>query len=170
VRLLEEPKSIILNSQWLLVEKLQVENSCSKIINTVRSMPLNYNIVETPFSIYVTLRKSLAKNATTAFENIKSKSSDDNVKKLEKANQSLNANLEDAILKLEDNSKTIYELNEKVDILLAKLELSEQISDKKNAVDVVKDSEIEALNIGNKRLVNENKALKVDLKEVAKRL
>ena len=32
----------------------------------------------------------------------------------------------------------------------------------------MKDSEIEALNIGNKRLVNENKALKVDLKEVTK--
>ena len=100
-------------------------------MNTVSSLPLNYNIVETPFSIYVTLRKSLAKNATTAFENVKSKSSDDKVKKLEKANQSLNANLEDAILELEDNSKTIYELNEKVDILLAKLELSEQISDRR---------------------------------------
>ena len=51
--------------------------------------------------------------------------------KLEKVNQSLNANLEEAILELEENSKTIFELNEKVDILLEKLEISEHISDKR---------------------------------------
>ena len=31
-----------------LAKKLKVEHSCSQITNTVRSMPLNYNIVETP--------------------------------------------------------------------------------------------------------------------------
>ena len=86
------------------------------------------------------LRKSLAKNASTAVKNVKSESSDDKVKILQKINQSLNANLEEAILEAEENSKTIYELNEKADILLEKLELSEQISEKKNAMDVVKDS------------------------------
>ena len=35
-------------------------------------------------------------------------------------------------------------------------------------MDLVKDSEIEAIKIGNKRLVDGNKALKADLKEVAK--
>ena len=123
-----------------LAKKLKVEHSCSQITNTVRSMPLNYNIVETPFSNYVNLRKSLAKNASTAVKNVKSESSDDKVKILQKINQSLNANLEEAILEAEENSKTIYELNEKADILLEKLELSEQISEKKNAMDVVKDS------------------------------
>ena len=93
-----------------------------------------------PLSIYVNLRKSLAKNASTAVKNVKSESSDDKVKILQKINQSLNANLEEAILEAEENSKTIYELNEKADILLEKLELSEQISEKKNAMDVVKDS------------------------------
>ena len=61
-------------------------------------------------------------------------------------------------------------MNKKVDILLEKLELSEQISEKKNATDVVKDSEIESLKIRNKRLVDDNKTLKADLKEVAKDL
>ena len=109
-------------------------------MKTIKSLPLNYNIVETPFSIYVNLRKSLAKNASTAVKNVKSESSDDKVKILQKINQSLNANLEEAILEAEENSKTIYELKEKADILLEKLELSEQISEKKNAMDVVKDS------------------------------
>ena len=78
--------------------------------------------------------KSLAKNTFTALENVKSESTDDKVKKMEKVNQSLNANLEEAILELEENSKTIYELNKKVDILLEKLELSEQISENKSAL------------------------------------
>ena len=51
-----------------------------------------------------------------------------------------------------------------------KFELSEQISEIKNAMDVVKNSKIETLKIVNKRLVDENKALKADLKEVAKEL
>ena len=37
-------------------------------------------------------------------------------------------------------------------------------------MDLVKDSEIEAIEIGNKRLVDDNKTLKADLKEVAKDL
>ena len=51
----------------------------------------------------------------------KSENSDDKVKKLEKFNHSLNANLEEAILELKDKSKTIYELNKKTDILLDEL-------------------------------------------------
>ena len=60
-------------------------------------------------------------NASIPFENVKSENSDDKVKKLEKFNHSLNANLEEAILELKDKSKTIYELNEKTDILLGEL-------------------------------------------------
>ena len=59
-------------------------------------------------------------------------------------------------------------MNEKVDILSEKLEVSEHISDKQNALNLVKDAEIEALKIGNKRLVDDNKTLKANLKEVAK--
>jgi hypothetical protein len=84
----------------------------------------------------VTLRNSLTKIDTKSFE--KSEDSDDKVKKLEIVNQSLNANLEEAILKLEDHYNTFFELNEKFHLLLEKLGFIEQISDKNNAVDVVK--------------------------------
>ena len=152
-----------------LTQNLQVEHSCSLIINTIRSLPLNFNIVETPYSLYVTLRKSLVKNSK-AFANVKSESSEDKVNKLEKMNQSLNANLEEAVLECEEKTEIIDELKDKVDILLEKLEKSEQAIDKMHAANAVKESEIKAHNIENKNLVAENKTMKSDLKGVSKDL
>ena len=152
-----------------LAKNLQVEHFCNLVTNTVRSMPLNYSIQETPFSIYVTVRKSLSKNASDIV-NMKSESTDEKIKKLERVNQSLIDNLEEAVLESEEKSNTILELKEKVDILLEKLEVSDQIRDKINAVNALKDSEIEALTAGNKKLTTENKALKVDLEKVSEEL
>ena len=39
----------------------QIENSCTKIIQTIKSSSLNFTAQETPFSLYVTIRKSLVK-------------------------------------------------------------------------------------------------------------
>ena len=61
-------------------------------------MPLNFNVVETPYFIYVTLRKSLIQN-TTAFK--KSESPDDKDDHI-KMNQTLNAKLEEALLECEE--------------------------------------------------------------------
>ena len=73
---------------------LLVEQSYSNIIITVRSMPLNYNIVETPFSIYLTVRKSLIKSAQISAtpETLVEK-----FKKMEEANQILKTDVEEAL-------------------------------------------------------------------------
>ena len=73
---------------------LLVEQSYSNIISTVRSMPLNYNIVETPFSMYLTVRKSLIKSAQISAtpETLVEK-----FKKMEEANQILKTDVEEAL-------------------------------------------------------------------------
>ena len=43
----------------------QVINSCQLILETVRSSNINFMIQETPYSIYLTLRKSAAKSQTS---------------------------------------------------------------------------------------------------------
>ena len=39
-----------------------LEKSCNMILNSVRNSCLNFSIQETPFSLYLTVRKSLARN------------------------------------------------------------------------------------------------------------
>ena len=43
---------------------LSVKNSCDLIVNSVRDSFLNFSLQETPFSIYLTIRKSFARPKT----------------------------------------------------------------------------------------------------------
>ena len=72
---------------------LLVEDSCNNIINTVRSMPLNYSILETTFSIYLTVRKSLVKSAPGS---VNSETKDEKVK--------MQADLEESVIESEEKS------------------------------------------------------------------
>ena len=94
---------------------LLVEQSYSNIISTVRSMPLNYNIVETPISMYLTVRKSLIKSAqiSASPETLVEK-----FKKLEEANQILKTDVEEAVNESEEKSKRVSQLEERIKGLL----------------------------------------------------
>ena len=92
------------NCQNLKKSQIQITNmydhhlkSCSLVMDTVRSLPLNYNIVKTPYSIYLTLSKSLLKN-TQCLEISKAINHDEKVRKLEEANQSLYSSLKKLLL------------------------------------------------------------------------
>ena len=69
-----------------------VEKSCSIIMNTVKAIPLNYNITETPYSIYLILRKSLVMS-TEGFEGLQIVNQDLRIRRLEEANSNLSADL-----------------------------------------------------------------------------
>jgi hypothetical protein len=73
-------------------------------------MPLNYSIVETPYSLYVTLRKSLLKSAQN-LESLKLKNQDEKVRKLEQVIDALHMNLEEAVVEVEEKAKTIRDLS-----------------------------------------------------------
>ena len=144
-----------------------VKQACDIITTTVKSLPLNYNITETPFSIYLTLRKSLVKNIQS-LENSKLENPEEKIKKLEKVINTLNVNLEDAVLECEENAKTICELEEKVEILCTKLEKSEEKHGKSDIKLKIKDTDILTMKEKNKTLVAENTDLKKELNHLIK--
>ena len=147
-----------------------VETSCSHIMKTIKSLPLNYNIVETPYSIYLTLRKSLLKGAQS-FEIPEVVKQDEKVTNLDKANAYLSASLEEAVIDSEEKANTIYKLEETVQNLLEKLENSEKINLKEHEeLKTLKDEEIDNVKVKNKNLVSENKTLRKDLKNLTKEL
>ena len=143
-----------------------VEKSCNIIITTVRSLPLNFSITETPFSMYLTVRKSLVKNAH-GLETLNLEQKDDRVQLLKESNQNLKDNLEEAVIECEEY---ISELEEKNKVLLDKLELSEKKIIELEKINALKEVEVEPTKARNNLLVTENKALKADVKELSKEL
>ena len=109
------------------------EESCQGIINSIRSSCLNFSFQETPYSIYITVRKSFSKSAKSQgspeifFSQTNKAESDQQdfiqskIKMLESANQILTQNFEDSVLELEavTRDKKISEV--KVETLNAKL-------------------------------------------------
>ena len=81
---------------------LNIKNACSQLINCVRDTPLNFSIQETPYSIYITVRKTLTRNSSYIDQN---------------ADQYLSHSEEDSEIK----SKTLKEENR---ILATKFEKS----------------------------------------------
>ena len=110
-----------------------IENSCQKIINSVRSFSLNFTFQETPFSIYFSVRKSLNKSLNQslnldicpnghieAVHLVKSEKDklQSKIEALENANANLQRNYEESIDEAESiiNQKNILEeiLNDKL--------------------------------------------------------
>ena len=82
----------------------------------------------------------------------------------------LNVNLEEAVLECEENGKTICELKEKVEILSTKLEKSEEKNEKSGIKVNIKETEILAIKEKNKLLVKENKDLRKEINHLSKTL
>ena len=114
---------------------LQNENSYISILNSIRSSSYNYSIKETPYSIYLTLRKSIRNppnndlycqvpldqaaaelNPENEIEKVKRK-----LKSLEHSNQALTRDLEEYSNDNEVKQKTIKHLTSKLEILHTKL-------------------------------------------------
>ena len=73
-----------------------VQQSCESVLTNLRSSSLNYSVLETPFSLYLTVRKSLQKsyvatpkNVVEALEEAKVSKQNERVTFLEKANDEL---------------------------------------------------------------------------------
>ena len=49
---------------------LNIKNSCEHIISSVRESQLNYSMQETPYSLYLTVRKTFARSSTAFGQNL----------------------------------------------------------------------------------------------------
>ena len=100
--------------------KLSVKNSCDSILKSVRKSCLNFSMQETPFSIYITVRKSLLK-VNSAIEESPDESEDLDKANLklklestEEENKLLHQNLEKLTREIKDNKSTVLQYNRKI--------------------------------------------------------
>ena len=117
-----------------------LQNQCNLILQNVRSCGLNYNCQETPFSIYITLRKSLVTyKSTLAPPEVKpdpelySQSPDkcdfnhkyeklaESYNSLQKAYDTLKDDFEDAVNECEHKNKIIFEQNQRMQSFESKI-------------------------------------------------
>ena len=58
----------------LISQTLNLENSCDQIVKSVRNSCLNFSIQETPYSLYLTIRKSFTKAPQDSSNDLKNES------------------------------------------------------------------------------------------------
>lgn len=109
-----------------------IKRSCDLVINSVRNSSLNYSLQETPYSIYITLRKSCVKTCTlsksdqllpncTTNQSHEFKDENqvnevkDKLKSLEEANSTLQYKYEEAVNDSEISYKQIKALEIKLE-------------------------------------------------------
>ena len=105
---------------------VNIQNYCLLILNTIRASNLNYAVQETPYSIFLTLRKSFTKTknlpipeSQSSYEQLTLDTTEicnlDSLHKscrsLEKANEVLKSSLVEAKSEIEINQKTIGDLS-----------------------------------------------------------
>ena len=103
---------------------LSVQNSCDFVIRSVRDSFLNYSIQETPYSLYLTIRKSKVKDSphqifsglqkNRVHEEKKVQDLQIKLKSLEDSNRILQENYEEATNDSEERYKTIDQLETKM--------------------------------------------------------
>ena len=156
-----------------------IQKSCFSIMNNIRSTNLNYAVQETPFSIYVTIRKSLIKSKIIQFHSTtQPEPYADEISKLkarcnflEHANETLKMKYEDEVNESEVKGKLVAELEKKLEILSerkdnSKAEIETKVAKQvKSVIDEKRSLQIKHAKIcaENKTLKNENETLKKDL-------
>ena len=146
----------------------QIQNSCAKILNTVRQSGLNFSIQETPYSFFVTVRKSVLKSLQVSIldepeigtVNLASNAFTEELQSrclfLEQSNSRLKSDFEEAVHELEV-------------LQSEKNDLSEHLTESKDKIDIVGNNikvvneEKRALQIKHERICSENKNLKNEL-------
>ena len=145
-----------------------IQNSCQELLQAIRSSSLNYCVQETPFSIYLTVRKSVNpnfKNATSA--SVNSHETEKKIKILEAENSALNQNYADAVAELENQTKTIGKLEVTIHQLHKKIDESKETDEASINTLQIKNEQLRA---ENKNVKNQNEELNEDLVHTRKLL
>ena len=151
-----------------------VQKSCDLVVNSVRASFLNFSIQETPYSLYLTIRKSFSKYSNQ--QTVCCDPSSELVilrvkfKSLEDANLSLKNNYEEAINECEVGYKVIRELETKIENYEIKLENKnkDKVDTQKRdqVVDQVNQNLAKELERAEKNWKDENKNVKAKEKEI----
>ena len=173
---------------------LNVKSSCNFVINSVRDSLLNYSIQETPFSLYLTIRKTFSQSSPTSTQSFcpnvvindreikEVKILKNKLKNLEDSNSILNGDLEEATNDLEISFKRIKELEDIVEEnankaeRLEKVKVKEGIEKNEQAVTQLKaekkilETDLEVSEKNSKKMLKEIKAKDKDIYDLKKEI
>ena len=135
-----------------------IHDSCSKILNSIRNSTLNYSCQETPYSMYITVRKSWNKHIQSPDARLRH---DQEVAELNTSNQELS----DVKADLKTTKKINDELRAKIETAMADINHRHRESEKKLST---KDDENKVLENSLKNCMSENERLKGELKRFQK--
>ena len=121
------------NLQQNISSESSVKSSCDFVISSVRNSFLNYSIQETPFSLYLTIRKSFAKSSANSdqirscsvqnvlLEHTEVETLTNKLKAAQESNMILQNSYEEAVNDSEKCYERINELESKVEGLKEKI-------------------------------------------------
>ena len=152
-----------------------IQDSFAPVLNSIRSSNLNYSLQETPFSFYLTLRKSFIQPSrlpasATQLQALKLPESSPNLQienellsrkcnTLEREYQTLKDCFEEATLEIEANNSTTNDLKTRLENLHSKLETSEKIIVEKSDME----NKLKAVYSDNIKVKEENTELKKEI-------
>ena len=158
-----------------------IQKSCQTIINQVRWSCLNFSLQETPFSLYVTIRKSYSKSQSISYapaldqiqpEVLPASATNDSnfsslqsrCKFLEQSNDNLKKEYADAISEIEENHETINNLRKQVELFQTQ---NDEIVGKR--IKAFND-EKRSLQLKHEKTCSENKTLKREKDDLEKEI
>ena len=146
---------------------VNIDHACSNILTSIRTSCLNYSSQETPYSIYITIRKSWKRDYQThqaPLEQVQKKQQDGlNIKLVEV--DTLNHELQSVRADLDTATKINNDLQRKLEEAVSKGNRNNKEAEKLIAR---KDGECAALKNSIKNCTYENESLKRELKDVNK--
>jgi chromosome segregation ATPase len=153
-------------------------SSCDLIVNSIRNSFLNYSLHETPYSIYLTIRKSFVKNSaalnlSSSDPSLESVCSNQDasfllnlLRKAEKSENALKRNYEDALEESEEAHKKIKDLEALVEQFRSK-SLESQLKQKEKTIELLQSEKV--TNETNLEVAEKNcKTVKKKIKEKEK--
>ena len=165
-----------------MFQEVQIQNSCATILNIVRQSGLNFTIQETPYSFYVTVRKTAQKSSHFSNSNLElhigtlpqnplTEQLQSRCTFLEQANDHLRHEFANAVDEIEGQRNTIDELQSE------KRDLNKQLSESSDNIDIAVETKTKHINdekrtlqIKHEKICSENKNLKSDLENARKDL
>ena len=162
--------------------ELFIKNSCANILNNVRQSGLNFAIQETPYSFYVTVRKSPLKSPSTirftpdpqlSAMNLESTGMIEKLRSscdfLKQSNDNLKLELADTVDEIEAKTETLSALQSETKILREKLtESKEQIDEIVGNKTKHINEEKKALQAKHEQVCSEKKFIKSELESAKK--
>ena len=147
-----------------------MNDSCSQILNSIRKSALNYSCQETPYSIYVTIRKSWSKQNHQVFQvplgQVQQAEQDLKAAKINSLNHELTVVKAD----LEKANKTSDQLNAKIEAAVIEADRQNIETERRNTENQVIKAAMKTSTSENERLKDELKSLKKVLKSKDKEI